>query len=125
MQTNKSVLIVDDDELLTDAIQIVLVQEGHDVFCCHNGYDAVELSKKRDFDVILTDYHMPGMKGDVVCKLLRHHLPDVFIIGCSSDQQNKAFLSAGADIFITKDHLVESLSLLMQGNKKTRSIRRE
>ena len=64
--------------------------------------------------MILTDYHMPGMKGDVVCRLLRHHDPDVFIIGCSSDHQDKAFFNAGADIFIRKDQLVQNLALLMQ-----------
>ena len=64
--------------------------------------------------MILAVYHMPGMKGDVVCRLLRHHHPEVFIIGCSSEHQEKAFLSGGADIFIRKDQLVQNLSLLLQ-----------
>jgi two-component system, OmpR family, response regulator VicR len=116
MQTKKTILIVDDDELITGAIQSMLEQDGHTVFCCHNGFDAVELSKKQDFNVILTDYHMPVMRGDTVCRLIRQHNPDVFIIGCSSDQRDKAFLSAGADIFITKDQLVENLAILTQGS---------
>jgi DNA-binding response OmpR family regulator len=114
MRVKKSILIVDDDELLTGAIQVLLEADGHVVFYCHNGSDAIELSKKQNFDVILIDYHMPGMKGDVVCRLLRHHHPDVFIIGCSSEHQDKAFLNAGADTFIEKDHLVQNLALLMQ-----------
>jgi len=40
---------------------------------------------------MLTDYRMPDMKGDVVCKLLRGHQADVFIIGCSSDNRDKDF----------------------------------
>jgi CheY-like chemotaxis protein len=114
MQAKKSVLIVDDDALLTGAIQGLLEKNGYAVFCCYNGSDAIELSKKRSFDIILTDYHMPGMRGDVVCRLLRHHHPDVFIIGCSSDQRDNAFLNAGADTFIRKDQLVQNLAHLMQ-----------
>jgi two-component system, OmpR family, response regulator VicR len=114
MLIKKSILIVDDNELLTDALQSLLEDDGHTVICCHNGLDAIELSKKHNFEVILTDYRMPDMKGDVVCKLLRYHQPDVFIIGCSSDDRDKDFLSAGADIFIRKDQLVQDLPLLMQ-----------
>jgi CheY-like chemotaxis protein len=122
MKGQTAILIVDDDELLAGAIQSLLEEDGHLVFYCHNGFDAVELSKKRNFDAILTDYHMPGMNGDTVCKILRHHHPHAFIIGCSSEYQDKAFLSAGADIFITKDQLVENLPLLMQRSKQIRSL---
>jgi CheY-like chemotaxis protein len=114
MQEKISILIIDDNKLFTEAFQGLLEHDGHAVFCCHNGSDAIALSKKENFDLILIDYHMPGMKGDVVCRLLRHHHPDVFIIGCSSEHQDKAFLNAGADTFISKDQLVQDLALLMQ-----------
>lgn len=116
MRVKKSILIVDDDELLTEAFQGLLEHDGHVVFCCHNGSDAIELSQKQNFDVILIDYHMPGMKGDVVCRLLRHRHPDAFIIGCSSEHQDRAFLNAGADTFIRKNQLGQNLALLMQSH---------
>lgn len=121
MLIKKKILIVDDNELLTGAIQSLLEDDGHSVICRHNGLDAIELSKKRYFDVILTDYRMPNMKGDLVCKLLRDHQPDVYIIGCSSDNRDKEFLSAGADFFIRKDRLIQDLPLLMQ-SETTHSI---
>jgi CheY-like chemotaxis protein len=110
----KSILIVDDNELLSDALQSLLEDDGHTVSCCHNGLDAIEILKEQNFEVILTDYRMPDMKGDVVCKLLREYQHDVFIIGCSSDNRDKDFLSAGADIFIRKDQLVQDLPRLMR-----------
>ena len=116
MRVKKSILIVDDDEFLTGAMQGLLEGDGHVVVCCHNGSDALEHSKKQSFDVIITDYHMPGMKGDVVCRLLRQYHPDVFIIGCSSEHQDKAFLSAGADTFILKNRLIQNIGLLMQNS---------
>jgi CheY-like chemotaxis protein len=121
MRVKKTILIVDDDALFSEAVQCLLEEEGHAVSYCQNGPDAVQLSKRQKFDVILTDYHMPGMKGDVVCRLLRHHHPDIFIIGCSSEHHDKAFLNAGADTFIRKDHLVQNLAFLMQ-SKATHAI---
>ncbi len=114
MLTKKSILIIDDNELLSDALRSLLEDDGHTVSCCHNGLDALELLKEQNFDVILTDYRMPDIKGDALCKILRDHQPAVFIIGCSSDDRDKDFLSAGADIFIRKDQLVQVLPLLMQ-----------
>jgi CheY-like chemotaxis protein len=114
MPIRKSILIVDDDELLPGIIRGVLEDGGHAVSCCHNGADAIELLKERNFDVILTDYQMPGMKGDVVCRLLRRHRPDAFIIGFSIEHKDEAFLNAGADAFIRKDRLIQELGLLMK-----------
>jgi CheY-like chemotaxis protein len=120
MRTKKLILVVDDDELLTEAIQSLLELDGHAVFCSHNGSDAIAISKGQRFDMVLIDYHMPGMKGDVVCRILRNYHPDVLIIGCSSDNQDEAFLSAGANIFIRKDQLVQDLPLLMQNETTCR-----
>lgn len=116
MRFKKSILIVDDDELLTETIRCLLEDDGHVVICCHNGSDASEHAKKQNFDVIIIDYNMPGMKGDVVCRLLRSNHPDVFIIGSSSEYQDEAFLSAGADTFVRKELLIQNIALLMQGS---------
>ena len=114
MRVNKSILIIDDDEIFTGAIQSLLENEGHVVFCCNNGSDAIELSMKRNFDVVLTDYNMPIMRGDVICRLLRHHHSDAFIIGCSIELKEQVFFYAGADAFIMKDQLVQNLADLIQ-----------
>lgn len=114
MRIKKTILIVDDDEFLTGAIQGLLEEDGHTVSCCRSGSEAIALSKEQSFDLVLTDYNMPGMKGDMVCRLLRHRYPDVFIIGCSSEHHEEVFLSAGADIFIKKDQLVQNIPHLMK-----------
>jgi CheY-like chemotaxis protein len=113
VQIKRSILIVDDDQLLCGAIQRLLEINGHVVSCCHNGSDAIKLSKEHHYDVVLTDYHMPGMKGDSVCRLLRCQNPSIFIVGCSSEQRHEDFLSAGADMFISKDDLFQNFCLLM------------
>ena len=54
------------------------------------------------------------MKGDAVCRLLPQHHPTAFIIGSSSEYQDEAFLSSGADTFIWKDQIVKNPTPLMQ-----------
>ncbi len=116
MKIKKTVLVVDDDKLVSGAIKRLLEDAGHVVSCCHNGMDAIEVSAKQNYDVILTDYYMPGMNGDEVCRLLRHQNPDVYIIGCSSDAERKRdFLNAGANEFILKEELVQNLVHLING----------
>lgn len=114
MQVKKTILMVDDNKLLAEAIQCLLEEYGHEVSCCHNGSDAVALAKKQNFDVLITDYNIPGIKGDAVCRLLRRHRADLLIIGCSIENQDKVFLNAGADTFIVKDQLVQNLAHLVQ-----------
>ena len=113
MHIKRSILIVDDDQLLSEGIRRMLEVDGHAVSCCHNGTDAIKLSKEQHYDVVLTDYHIPGLKGDSVCRLLRGQNPDIFIGGCSSEQRHEDFLSAGADMFISKDDLLQNFCLLM------------
>lgn len=114
MQNKKSILIVDDDKMLASVIQLLLEEYGHTVSCCDNGVDAVNLSKEHDFDMILIDYNMPGLKGDSVCRLIRYNRPDVYIMGFSSEYKGQAFAEAGANKFLYKVDLAQNLSLLHQ-----------
>ena len=111
MKNNKSILIVDDDKMLFKTVREILEEEGHVVSCCDNGLDAVELSKEHDFDMILTDYNLPGMKGDALCRAIRSYRPDAYIIGFSIESKNRDFMKAGANKFIYKDELLQNLSL--------------
>jgi CheY-like chemotaxis protein len=120
MRIKNLILVVDDDELLASAIRGLLEEDGHVVVCCHNSLDVIDIAKEQTFDVILVDYHMPNMKGDMVCRLLRHFQRDAFIIGCSSEQLSKVFINAGADSFITKDQLVQDLVRSIQSETARR-----
>ena len=114
MNNCKSILIVDDDKCLSGAIQILLEQYGHVVSCCDNDADAVKISKELDFDIFLIDYSMPRLTGDEVCKLIRHHRPDRYIVGYSGEPKESDFMNAGANKFIDKIELVHDISLLQQ-----------
>lgn len=58
-----SVLVVEDDEALNDAYDMILTSAGHEVARAFNGKEALELTEQQDFDIILLDLRMPVMDG--------------------------------------------------------------
>jgi len=114
MQDKKSILIADDDKVLSGSIKQLLEEDGHAVTCCYSGFDAINLSKERAFDLVLIDYDMPSIRGDLLCEFIRQYQPHGFIVGLSVEPRARAFISAGADTFIHKDDLPRDVSLLRQ-----------
>jgi len=64
----------------------------------------VSAAARRIFDIVITDYNMPGITGSEVAKCLRGHFPASIIIGVSSDDRKEDFLRAGADAFLQKPY---------------------
>ena len=60
---SKSILVVDDDASLCTLISHILEQQGHAVVTCDTGAEAVDLLRKRRFDVLLLDIGLPDMDG--------------------------------------------------------------
>lgn len=102
MSDQKSVLVIDDENYIHDAIRIALEKIGIEVVCCSSGMEALELAQSRRFCVIVTDYQMPEMTGAVLTELLRTRLPGSYIIGLSGEKREKDFLDAGANAFFKK-----------------------
>ena len=76
----KSVLVVDDEESLCRALERVLHAQGYEVTTAKNGAEALEAITQRQFDVILSDIHMPGMTGVDLLRIVRAYDLDVPII---------------------------------------------
>lgn len=111
----KSILIVDDEELFGTILRRLLEQKGYVVSCCNNPPDALLLSQKRHFDVIVTDYSMPEMNGADFARLMRYRFADSFIVGLSCEMKENAFLAAGANAFFEKPIDYQKLiSMIMQ-----------
>ena len=78
-----SILIIDDEEDIRDALQMVLESVGHDVKVASNGDEAVELQHSEPADLIITDVIMPGKNGVDTIKELRQEFPGIRIIAIS------------------------------------------
>ena len=65
------IMIVDDERLVRWSISNGLRKDSHEVFCAQDGEEAVEQAKKITFDLVITDFKMPGMNGAEVLKQLK------------------------------------------------------
>jgi CheY-like chemotaxis protein len=69
------ILVVDDEPTVCKAIQMMLTHYGHVVQTAEGGETALALFDKNQFDLVITDYLMPDMKGDVLVKLIKQRRP--------------------------------------------------
>lgn len=79
---SESILIVDDVQEILDVVKALLEELGYGVEARPNGIDALETFEQdpRRFDLVMTDYFMPGMKGDQLARQIKESNPDTPII---------------------------------------------
>jgi CheY-like chemotaxis protein len=89
-----SVLLVDDDEMVGDAITAMLEEFGHSVAYAGSAAQALELLKSDvEFDLVITDHAMPSMTGAELARRVRAMKPDLPIVLATG----YADLARGAD----------------------------
>ncbi|MCL2444475.1 MAG: response regulator [Treponema sp.] len=107
MNTQKKILIADDEALNLDFFEVMLSKLGFVVEKCDNGPEVLEKVKKFLPDLIILDNIMPGMTGREITKTLKNdsNFKDISIIMLSAldDVKDKvAGFEAGVDDYITK-----------------------
>jgi DNA-binding NtrC family response regulator len=78
-----AILVVEDDELVRQAIGRVLALERHEVITVENGRLALEVLDRRPFDLVITDLIMPEKEGLETITELRHRHPGLKVIAVS------------------------------------------
>lgn len=114
---NQQVLIVDDIAINREILCSMLQFLGFTVHVTNDGYEALELLSRRNFDIILMDWHMPGMDGLAATRRLREieasqNLPrtKTIIVSASAISSEVAqCMAAGADGHLAKPFRLEEL----------------
>jgi DNA-binding response OmpR family regulator len=93
----KAVLVVDDDEQLTSALQWILKDENFLVDVAYDGEEALLKVKVHEYDAVICDLMMPRLRGDeffIEAEKLRPNLAErfIFITGFAGDSEMKEFL---------------------------------
>ena len=70
----KTILVVDDELANAEVLALLLKDEGYQVFCAANGRDGLERVAEVHPDLVLLDYMMPIMNGELMGKALRADL---------------------------------------------------
>ncbi len=104
----KSVLWVDDESDLLESHLIFLRSKGYDVECASNADDAVELLRRRDFDLLLLDEQMPGKRGLEAYRDVREIAPNLPVVMVTKSEEDSTLREAiGVNI---RDYLVKPVN---------------
>jgi serine/threonine-protein kinase len=88
------VLFVDDSADVRKSFRRALVQAGHVVKEASNGFDATELVAKEQFDLVVSDVHMPDMDGVELLRRIHESDPDLPVVLLSGDPDLESALRA-------------------------------
>ena len=108
----KQILVVDDEPFVCDAVRMMLEFDGHKVETAGSGKEALALFEKTGYDLVLTDFAMPGMKGSELAAEIRSRNPKQPIVMITAYAEmltaNHTPLDA-VDCVISKPFLLEDL----------------
>jgi two-component system response regulator RegX3 len=98
------VLIVEDEESISDALAYMLRKEGFEVAVCPTGPDALAAFDRDGADLVLLDLMLPGPAGTEVCRSLRERsdVPVIMLTAKDTEVDRAVGLGLGADDYVTK-----------------------
>jgi two-component system response regulator MtrA len=98
------ILVVDDDQAISEILGIVLRAEGFEPYFCADGDKAMDAFHKHDPDLVLLDLMLPGRDGIDICRAIRMEsgVPIVMLTARSDSQDIVTGLESGADDYIVK-----------------------
>jgi DNA-binding response OmpR family regulator len=110
------VLIVDDDAEIVELISDILMRDGRfDIKTASSGYEAGMLTEQFRPDLILLDYMLPDVNGNVVCQTIRRN-PEfegtkvIIVSGVIKQEEIEHLLKSGAEGFVKKPFTISELT---------------
>jgi putative two-component system response regulator len=121
------VLIVDDDDFALDVLGRTLGQMGYTAIAAHDGREALEILRKGEIRLMVTDWDMPGMNGIDLCRNIRRqdlagYVYIVMLTGREGSKQRLEGLCAGADDFLNKPLDPEELLICLKTAERILSL---
>src|SRR5688572_19863115 len=111
----RRVLVVDDDPEIVELFVDVLERDGRfEVKTASSGYDAGMLTQEFNPELIILDYMLPDINGNVVCQTIRANpnfegVKIIIVSGVVNQEEINDLLKAGADEFVKKPFNIEKL----------------
>jgi len=121
-QGKKRVLVVDDDPKIVDLMRDLLAQDERiEVRTAATGYDAGVVTTEFKPDLMILDYMLPDINGNVVCQTVRKNkdlaaMRIIIVSGVVNQDEIDDLLDAGADEFMKKPFDVKRLMELVESH---------
>jgi DNA-binding response OmpR family regulator len=111
-----TILVIDDDELVSRTLQRALKMYGYHVMVANSGTEGLQLARRHRPDLFILDIMMPGADGYQVCRQIRgdpllKELPVLFLTAKAKDEDKIEGFRAGADDYLSKPFNMEELQL--------------
>ena len=111
-----TVLVVDDDQAILEAVSYNLRRDGLEVLTAADGVAGLQLAREREPDLIVLDLMLPRMSGLDVCRAVRAEraVPIVMLTARDSEADKVMGLELGADDYLTKPFSMRELRARVQ-----------
>ena len=114
MAAKISILLVEDEENLQEALKLNLELEGYEITSAYDGKEALEAVKNEHFDLMILDVMLPELDGISVVERIRlqsNDIPILILSAKNSSADRVLGLKKGADDYLTKPFNLEELLL--------------
>ena len=121
------ILVVDDEGAIRYSISKTLQRVGYQVHTAASGEEALDLMKRQDYDVVLTDIRMPGLSGVDLLAKIKERAPDAVVIlltGYASLETAIESLRLGAHDYLVKPSSSQDIrNSVSEGVERARNMR--
>jgi len=110
--TGQRILVVDDDPFVLESIGWILEPAGYDLHKVDTAEKALSLLDNGKFDLVLTDYSMPKMRGDELAERVKEKMPGLPVVLMTAyAEMLQCSLSpvVGIDVIVCKPFLAGNL----------------
>jgi two-component system response regulator PilR (NtrC family) len=124
----EKILVVDDEQSMTQFLGIVLRKEGFQVTTVNSGRDALDKIRMEPFDVVISDIKMPGMDGIQLLQGIKKHdpnIPVVLMTAYASQQSAIDAVNLGAFQYLLKNAKNDEIRLAVRNALEMRRVRSE
>lgn len=110
-KSEQRILVVDDEQAITDFVSFNLSKEGYQVDVAHNGNEAVDMANANDYDLVILDVMLPGIDGYEVCRRIRakSNVPVLFLSARDTELDKVVGLELGGDDYLAKPFGIREL----------------
>ena len=128
MAVNPKILVIDDDQMITNSLKRVLAYEGFAVETAMNGEDGLRQFNEWQPDLIVLDVTLPGVSGLEICRHMKSlsAIPVLFLSARDEVSDRVAGLEGGGDDYLVKpfayEELIARIRVLLRRNPALKTV---
>lgn len=115
--SNFNILVVEDDQKMRHALQMILSKEGYQVEALESAEEALERFRVRTYDLLISDIKLPGLDGMELLTAVRNfnpHTSIIMITAYATVDQAVIAMKAGAEDYLSKPFNLEEIKIVVR-----------